>query len=54
MRRSVVAANWKMNKTVPESLDLVRDLLEQIQLYTTVERVVCPSFVSLTTVAAMP
>jgi triosephosphate isomerase len=53
MRRPVVAANWKMNKSVPESLDLVRDLLEQIQLYTSVERVVCPSFVSLTTVAPL-
>ena len=53
MRRPVVAANWKMNKTVPESLDLVRDLLAQIQMFTTVERVVCPSFVSLTTVAPL-
>jgi len=53
MRRPVVAANWKMNKSVPESLDLVRDLLEQIQRYTSVERVVCPSFVSLTTVAPL-
>ena len=53
MRRPVVAANWKMNKTVPESLDLVRELLEQIQMYTAVERVVCPSFVSLTTAAPL-
>ena len=53
MRRPVVAANWKMNKTVPESLDLVRGLLEQIQMFTSVERVVCPSFVSLTTVAPL-
>ena len=34
MRRPVVAANWKMNKTVPEALDLTRELLAQIQLYT--------------------
>ena len=53
MRRPVVAANWKMNKTVPESLDLVRELLEQIQMYTSVERVVCPSFLALTTVAPL-
>jgi triosephosphate isomerase len=53
MRRPVVAANWKMNKTVPEALDLTRDLLSQIQLYTSVERVICPAFVALTTVAPL-
>ena len=53
MRRPVVAANWKMNKTAPEALDLVRDLLAQIQLYTAVERVVCPAFVAMTTVAPL-
>ena len=53
MRRPVVAANWKMNKTVPESLDLTRDLLTQIQRYTSVERVICPSLVALTTVAPL-
>jgi triosephosphate isomerase len=53
MRRPVVAANWKMNKTVPEALDLTRDLLEQIQPYSSVERVICPAFVALTTVAPL-
>jgi len=53
MRRPVVAANWKMNKTVPEALDLTRDLLAQIQAYTAVERVICPAFVALTTVAPL-
>jgi len=53
MRRPVVAANWKMNKTVPEALDLTRDLLAQIQPYTSVERVICPAFVALTTVAPL-
>ena len=53
MRRPVVAANWKMNKTVPEALDLTRELLAQIQLYTSVERVICPAFVALATVAPL-
>jgi triosephosphate isomerase len=53
MRRPVVAANWKMNKTVPEALDLARDLLTEIRLYTAVERVLCPSLVALTTVAPL-
>jgi triosephosphate isomerase len=53
MRRPVVAANWKMNKTVPEALDLTRDLLAQIQPYPGVERVICPAFVALTTIAPL-
>src|SRR5579859_4327351 len=53
MRRPVVAANWKMNKTVPEALDLTRDLLAQIQAYTAVERVICPALPILTAVAPL-
>ncbi len=53
MRRPVVAANWKMNKTVPEALELTRELLAQIQPFTKVERVICPAFVALTTVAPL-
>jgi len=51
MRRPVVAANWKMNKSVPEALELARELVQQIAAYTAVERVICPAFVALTTVA---
>jgi triosephosphate isomerase len=53
MRRPVVAANWKMNKTVPEALDLTRDLLAQIQPFDAVERIICPGFVALTAVAPL-
>jgi triosephosphate isomerase len=53
MRRPVVAANWKMNKTVPEAVELTRDLLAQIQPFDTVERVICPAFVALTSVAPL-
>lgn len=53
MRRPVVAANWKMNKTVLEALDLTHDLLEQIQGLGSVERVVCPAFVALSTLAPL-
>ena len=51
MRRRVVAANWKMNKTVAESVDLARELLLKIEAYATVDRVICPSFVALSSVA---
>jgi triosephosphate isomerase len=51
MRTPVVAANWKMNTTVAEAADLARALLAQIAPYANVERVICPPFVSLTTLA---
>ena len=53
MRQPVVAANWKMNRTVPESVDLARELLLQIQPFQNVERVICPAFVALTSLAPM-
>src|SRR5260221_5334277 len=53
MLHPVVAANWKMNKTVADSLDLTRYLLDQIGAYPSVERVICPAFVALTTVAPL-
>ena len=53
MRRPVVAANWKMNKSVPEALSLARELIEQIQNHSKVERVICPAFVALTSVAPL-
>jgi len=53
MRTPVVAANWKMNTTVAEAMDLARALLEQIGSYANVERVICPPFVSLTTLGPL-
>jgi len=53
MRTPVVAANWKMNTTVAEAPDLARALLEQIAPFTNVERVICPPFVSLTTLGPL-
>jgi triosephosphate isomerase len=53
MRQPVVAANWKMNTTVAEAADLARALLAEIAPYNGVERVICPPFVSLTTLAPL-
>jgi triosephosphate isomerase (TIM) len=53
MRTPVVAANWKMNKSVAEAADLARELVAQIGAYGSVERVICPPFVALTTVAPL-
>ena len=46
-RRPIVAGNWKMNTTVADGLALVDAMLPQLQGLTTVERVVCPPFISL-------
>jgi triosephosphate isomerase len=51
MRRPVVAANWKMNKTIAEAEALARELVAQVEPYVGVDRVICPPFVALTTVA---
>ncbi len=50
MRRPIVAANWKMNKTVDEAIDLVRELVGALMPYPAVERVLCPPAVALTAV----
>jgi triosephosphate isomerase len=50
-RRKVVAGNWKMNKTVPEALALVRELRGLVSSLQGVEVVVAPPFVALAAVA---
>lgn len=47
MRKPIIAGNWKMYKTVAESVDFVNELAPALQPYTTVEQVVCPTFVAL-------
>ena len=51
-RRPIVAANWKMNNTIPESLALIDSMLPRLTTLNSVERVVCPPFTSLPAVSA--
>ena len=51
-RLPIIAGNWKMNKTPDEAVAFVRELAPKISAYTGVERLVAPSFLSLTAVAA--
>ena len=51
MRQTIIAGNWKMYKTVAESVDFVRQLLPRLEPFSNVERVVCPTFVALAPVA---
>lgn len=47
MRKPLIAGNWKMNKTVTESISLVRELLDFVKDYQETEIVICPPFTSL-------
>jgi len=47
MKEAIVAANWKMNKTVAESTDFAQNLTKKILKLTGVELILCPPFTSL-------
>jgi triosephosphate isomerase len=50
-RKLIVAGNWKMNKTVAEALELVRQLKSELASIKEVDIVVCPPFTALSAVA---
>ncbi len=50
MRTPIIAGNWKMNTTVAEAAELVKAMKEKLHQIAGVEKVLCPPFVSLTTV----
>ncbi|HET6317789.1 MAG TPA: triose-phosphate isomerase [Chloroflexota bacterium] len=50
-RKPIVAGNWKMNTSIAEGLALVDEMLPRLQALDSVERLVCPPFVSLAAVA---
>ncbi len=50
MRVPIVAANWKMNKTIAEARELTLAMRADLDAIQGVEKVLCPPFVDLTTV----
>ena len=50
-RTPIIAANWKMNNTIAESLAHVDAMLPRLQTLSAVDRVVCPPFTSLSAVS---
>ncbi len=50
-RKLIIAGNWKMNKTVAESLDLVRGLKRELSNVKEVDIVVCPPYTALESVS---
>ncbi|GAB4548475.1 MAG: triose-phosphate isomerase [Anaerolineales bacterium] len=53
MRTPFVAGNWKMNKTIAETRDLVFKMGVELRKIKNVERVVCPPFMSLMAASAL-
>lgn len=50
MRKPIVAGNWKMNKTVEEAVDLVKDITQDLADVSQVDVVLCPPFTALKSV----
>jgi triosephosphate isomerase len=50
-RTPIIAGNWKMFKNNQEAVAFVKELSPRLAPFSSVERVVCPSFVSLASVA---
>ncbi len=50
-RKLIIAGNWKMNKTVAESLDLVRGLKRELANLKEADVVVCPPYTALESVS---
>src|SRR5882762_10284797 len=50
-RKLIIAGNWKMNKTVAESLDLVRSLKIELSNVKEADIVICPPFTALSEVS---
>ena len=53
MRKPIIAGNWKMNKTVEESIELANAMKRGVYDIEQVEVVLCPPFTSLSDVSEM-
>ena len=49
--KKLIAANWKMNKTIKEAIFLIRELKKLLNNVKNAEIVVCPSFTALNAVS---
>ena len=51
MRKPMIAANWKMNKTIREAVDFVTRFLPLVKGISGVDKLIAPSFTALSAVA---
>ncbi|MDR0800331.1 MAG: triose-phosphate isomerase [Endomicrobium sp.] len=47
MRKPLMAGNWKMNKTVPDAVNVVKSLKNAVAGVSDVEILICPTFTAL-------
>jgi triosephosphate isomerase len=47
MRKPIIVGNWKMNKTVSEAMDMVKDLIARVGDVDNVDIAVAPPFIAL-------
>jgi len=52
MRKTIIAGNWKMSKTIGEAISLVKELKKLVKGIKDREIIVCPAFTSLAAVGA--
>ena len=45
--KPLIAANWKMNKNVEETISFIKEFKELVKGIKNVEIVICPAFTSL-------
>ncbi|MDW8072440.1 MAG: triose-phosphate isomerase, partial [Anaerolineae bacterium] len=50
MRTPIVAANWKMHKTIREAVELTREVQQALRDVHGIEVVLCPPFTALSAV----
>lgn len=53
MRVPLVAGNWKMNKTAAEARQLIEEMLPGLEAVTSVENLICPTFLAVPAVAEL-
>ena len=51
MRKPLMAGNWKMNKTIPEAIAMVKELKEKIADVKDVDVLICPAFTAISALA---
>ena len=53
MRSAIIAGNWKMNKTIPEAIELVNGLKRELSGIDNLDIVVIPPFTALSEISDM-
>jgi len=51
MRKTFIAGNWKMQKTIPQGLELVNSLKRALSDIDTVDIAVCPTYIALSEIS---